>query len=463
MRDYKKILVEPFPIINLLKCDILREVNQHFTAEVSGYVPEETEVTDLIEQANNGACISILEENDNPTIIFKGYIEDVQVFTENSLKKLTFRAVTRSKLLDQKRMTRTFQDETQLFKDVLNFIADNNDKTAFIYPKGDECTNGIEVQYHETDWEFAKRLASQIYTVIVPDNLSDNTIISFGLPKRSENYTIETPFVRTRKIVGEYIFKKAYEVPDFSEHDAIEWIVDDREYYNVATPITLNSISLLVYRVESYLDGGEFRHRYYLRKPNGFNTRTTYNSRLVGAALDGTIIGVKQDVVQVHVHCDPALPPVPHWWPFSTVYSTPDGTGWYCMPEIGDECRLYFPDDHENNSYVLSSVNLENPNTLRQNPDYKSFRSVYNKEVEFTPTTIMLTNHKGMRIVMDDDHGIKIESDKNVEIVSTKDVIIASNTKVDIRGTNGVLVKQKDNLIDINDAIHEVATSVTSK
>ena len=46
------------------------------------------------------------------------------------------------------------------------------------------------------------------------------------------------------------------------------------------------------------------------------------------------------------------------WFPYSTVYSSPDGTGWYCMPEVGDAIRLYFPDNEEKNAYAISSVNL---------------------------------------------------------------------------------------------------------
>ena len=47
-----------------------------------------------------------------------------------------------------------------------------------------------------------------------------------------------------------------------------------------------------------------------------------------------------------------------HWFDFATVYSTPDGAGWYCMPEVGDEVRVVFPDNYEEHAYVASSVHV---------------------------------------------------------------------------------------------------------
>ena len=41
-----------------------------------------------------------------------------------------------------------------------------------------------------------------------------------------------------------------------------------------------------------------------------------------------------------------------------TVYSSPDGTGWYSMPEVGDTVRLYVP-DKEGRCLVTSSVHKE--------------------------------------------------------------------------------------------------------
>ena len=38
------------------------------------------------------------------------------------------------------------------------------------------------------------------------------------------------------------------------------------------------------------------------------------------------------------------------------------------------------------------------------------------REVELTPTSITLTNHKGMMIRLDDEEGIQIISDKDIKV-----------------------------------------------
>ena len=55
------------------------------------------------------------------------------------------------------------------------------------------------------------------------------------------------------------------------------------------------------------------------------------------------------------------------WFPYATVYSSGDGTGWYCMPEIGDKIRLYFPTEKEQDAYVISAYH-EGNGGLRKNP-----------------------------------------------------------------------------------------------
>lgn len=53
------------------------------------------------------------------------------------------------------------------------------------------------------------------------------------------------------------------------------------------------------------------------------------------------------------------------WFPYSTVYSSPDGSGWYVMPEAGDQIRLYFPDEREQHAFAASSVDLASSDRLK--------------------------------------------------------------------------------------------------
>lgn len=154
------------------------------------------------------------------------------------------------------------------------------------------------------------------------------------------------------------------------------------------------------------------------------------------------------------------------WFPYSTVYSSPDGTGWYCMPEKGDKVRLYFPNEKEEQGYIISSINIGNTgeNTVpeggagvtapRTNPDNKSLSNKYNKQIELTPTMIAITNNKGMSITMDDEKGIEIVSDKKITIRSEEELAVVSlNSNVNVEAAESIELVQRDSKIIMKDDV----------
>ena len=177
---------------------------------------------------------------------------------------------------------------------------------------------------------------------------------------------------------------------------------------------------------------------------------------------------VRADVVQISLKAD-AKGGSGKWFPFSTVYSSPDGSGWYCMPEPGDEIRLYFPTEQEKHAYVISSVHLPvtaqtsssgqqsaaagasaspqqtaanngkaaelNPGVCRCDPTHKTIYTSSKKMVDLSEHSILLDAGNGMRILLDDTAGISIESHLGVSIKSDSFIDISSlNETVEIAG-----------------------------
>lgn len=164
------------------------------------------------------------------------------------------------------------------------------------------------------------------------------------------------------------------------------------------------------------------------------------------------------------------------WFPFSTVYSSPDGSGWYCMPEPGDEIRLYFPTEQEKHGYVISAVHLpvasaagggqgvpagqpaeiqntaakKDPGACRCDPTHKTIHTSSGKKVDLSEHSIVLDNGKGMSITLDDNEGISIVSPLGVYIQSDGAIDISSlNGKVEIMGTESVNIAQKESSIEM--------------
>ena len=69
------------------------------------------------------------------------------------------------------------------------------------------------------------------------------------------------------------------------------------------------------------------------------------NKKIIGASMKGNVTAVKKDTVKVVLMEDETGGWAGQkWFAYSTIYSSPDGTGWYCMPEKGDSVRLIFPE-----------------------------------------------------------------------------------------------------------------------
>ena len=129
------------------------------------------------------------------------------------------------------------------------------------------------------------------------------------------------------------------------------------------------------------------------------------------------------------------------------------------MPESGDDIRLYFPSDREEDAYAISSVHLEvcggSTNNKgypaqRTDPDYKTFTNPAGKEILFSPTELVINNPAVGSITLSDTEGITIESMKSIqfkamdfiEIHSTTENIVM-NAKEDITMEQGENVKFK--------------------
>ena len=358
--------------------------------------------------------------------------------------------------MDMDENTRTFQESSFTYNYLLDFV-NYYPEYDYIMSVGDGVSiENLITQYKETDWQFIKRLASHFNSFLVPEDTSGNVRYYFGMPKRSSSSNIDPISYKVKKDVEEYVYKTNNDVDGLIENDATYYIVEERTIREIGDTVVFNGKNLYVYSVKTELIGQELKHFYHLKSENGFKRKHYFNDKIIGASLDGNVTDVKQDIVQIHAKVDPIQDDAgTRWFAYSTVYSQPDGSGWYAMPEIGDEIRLYFPSEKEEDSYVISSVHLEVSNGVdRTNPNFKSIKNIYGKEVLFTETTLLLTNNKGMSILIDDEHGIFINSDKDVTISADGSIMVTSlENQFIISAENAIVLNQDDTHIILKDDI----------
>ena len=212
----------------------------------------------------------------------------------------------------------------------------------------------------------------------------------------------------------------------------------------------LGGRQLYVYGASTKMSGSEIVHTYSLKERGGFRFKERFNERIIGASLSGTVREVQRDTVQVEIDGDIPQPRY-KWFSYSTVYSSPNGTGWYFMPEVGDRVRLRFPSEHEGEAFAVSSIHL--PHESRSDPDTKHIATKHGKTVVFRPESLYISNGAGSSLELNDRKGIAITTCQDITIASGQDIQLRGGGKVVVQGDKGVSVIQNDSVIDIDENI----------
>lgn len=128
----------------------------------------------------------------------------------------------------------------------------------------------------------------------------------------------------------------------------------------------------------------------------------------------------------------------------------------------GDNVRLYFPSNEENEAYVASSLHMTSEdNNQRVNPNHKSIMNKQGKEILFKPDSILITNNNGMSLELSDDEGISIISDKKIIFESKEAIEITStNENIDLVSSQKISLKQGSTAMTLSDNLVVRGTKV---
>lgn len=430
MRD-EIIRVTPFKFIDYLDIKGCQCVGEHGMFRIVGHIApdSEQEYLDLM-MTETWVHVDAVTYNGNVQHLFIGIIFNGDIEKVNNTCILTLVLVTGSYLMDRKAHIRSFQDAGTLYDSVLDTITREYFNRSYMMTRGIGIRiPGFLLQYNETDWKFARRLASHFATDIYTDHTYEGIKIHFGEPDMAHPAEVNT---------NEYSIIKRND-------DVYGYMVQLREIYKIGDWLSFNGTMLWVAEVTTEMTGNELYHTYFLVSRNGIQRNKEFNEKCTGASLTGTVTAVDRDKVQVELQKDENKNRSGKCrFVYATPYSTPDGTGWYCMPEIGDTIRLHMPSENEGDAYVTSSVHMESSDeTERNNPDYKSIMNKQGKEILFTPESLVMTNNAGMSIEILDREGIRIISDKNITIQAADAVEITSaNSKLELYASDNILLKQ---------------------
>jgi len=343
---------------------------------------------------------------------------------------MTLGLMTQSILMDGKEHIRTFQNAGVSYRDI---IIESYNSSAFIMTSGDDKkTQGFMCQYKETDWEYLKRLAFSANTVIYPDYSVEGVKFFVGLPCRQE------------KLLRSEYYELGVDSGDESLLNSGKacYKVTVREHYEIGERLTfLDEIQVFVARV-SRLEHREVINEYILMKESDVKTKAYQNEKLIGAALFAKVCQVENELVRVSIDDDENDYDDKAFLNYATVYSSPEGGSWYCMPEVGDRVIVKFPDANEQNVYVQNAFHVGSAGG-RDNPEIKFFKNKEGKEIRLSPESVLITDNNGSSIELKDDKGISIKSSGMISIAAKTEVLIESiNAGISLISPTSVQITQ---------------------
>lgn len=457
-----KIVVKPFQMLSILSYTGVQEVNEHGYVEITGMIQADRK-DEYIQKAMKETWVQILiyDEEGDEKPLFCGILADFKIKFEADSYILKLVLYTGTRLMDYKKHVRSFQKEGYTYKQAADLCNEDYDQSGMIMTEGKHNSlPGFVMQYEESDWAFLKRLAGYLNTVLVPSCKIQGEKYFFGIPQKKAECDFHMDSYTVRQEGGEYSRKRADNM-DINRADVVSYIVESREAYELGDQVSFNGSTLYIVKIETILKGNELNHKYYLKTKRGIKVPKIYHDSVIGLSLLGSVEKVEGEQVKLNLQNDENKHSGNRWFLYSTVYSSQDGTGWYCMPEIGDQVRLYFPSEDENDAYVTSSVHENQGNGVRTNPDHKIWRNKEGKEIRLTPDKVLLTNHDGMSVELSDHRGIKIRSNKSVSIKAVDSVnISSSNASLEFHASNRILLKQGKTTMEISDGIHLAGAKV---
>jgi hypothetical protein len=465
------IVVSDFPMREILSMDIHVAPNEHATAAIRGAIDDGL-MDAFRSAARSDKVVSVThtDEDGKSVTLFVGSIDGVWFPNENGRRVLDLKLVSGSKLMDATAHTRTYQDAAMTYGDILASFGYYSGYSFSMRVGEDAAIGSLVAQYKETDWEFVKRLASHFNAIVVPDYVSEGVGYFFGLPEKSSGSGVDSSRYSEGKDIGEFVGKSMNDVAGMAEGDAISFDVSSKTLRRMGERVHFGGRDYRVAEIRSVLEERVIENYYTLKNEAGLKVKRSYNPKLVGASLASTATSVRKDEVQLRVHedCDD-FGTGTRWFPYSTVYSTPDGTGWYAMPEAGDELRLCFPSEREAEAYAISAVNVDTPGMgenrpatagqpsappPRTDPDVKTVINKEFKEVSLYPDKIVMTNNNGMTVIIDDAEGIIIQSDKKVEIRSGGGInVVSSDEGLSMMGGDNVNITVGGTAVDMADDV----------
>lgn len=436
-----QIVVEGIPVVHLEDMEFVERAGEHGCLTLGGYVRAE-DGEPLLFHMPQYSPLTIRAEG---RILFSGIIMKFLVTGKGDVSSVQVTAYSRSILMDQEKRCRSFQDTAMTYRELAELVLREYPGSDIQLAFPDVPISSIAVQYQETDWQFLKRLFSSLNAPLTSLSSSDTLRLYAGVPFLP---SVDGAFEMTgfRKELGAYYYWK--QAGKDVRND--QFLIMEGRTEVVAglfEQIETKGQSLSVMEHGFRLEHGRLVGTCGIQKPEGILVKTEYPAHLTGAALEGTVLEVSGIQIRVHLKIDDGRDSNDaYWFPFSTLSASSDGSGWYYMPEQGDQVRVYFPTKHTRDAVAISAVSDYKeeggaaPDRMGD-PSTKYLSNPSGQELRMGKDGIRLACRGGLASVMVGNGGdISLYAEDTLLIQASNNVELTSETEMEFSAENTAVV-----------------------
>ena len=374
---YKDVrFICPWEILHMVSFQAEIKPNKHASIKVRVIVEEDT-VKRVETQLFENASVEL--RDDKGKVLFAAEITKVQSIYENGVCYIEIEGLSGTSNLDIKKKSRSFQDVSMTYSEMVNKILQDTQGTSSIYTCGEGTKINLPlVQFRETDWTYIKRMVSHFKGVLVPEVTSVRPRFWFGMPEG-----------RKQEIEKHTEYKMGRE-ETLGKSEFFYYAIKTWKNMDVGDRVIFKDKPMMVYEKTICLEDDLFVFRYRLCYEGTYESMKKHNHSIVGMAILGNIIETKQEQMKLHLDIDQQQEASKAYW-YDYVPTT--GNMMYCMPKVGTRVALYFPDEEENHAKVHYCVRTNgsgsaNVSTALQNPECRYFYTEHNKAWALLPSNL---------------------------------------------------------------------------
>lgn len=454
----------PAKIIDIEQLKIVECFNEHGTCQALLRIISESEF-DFINSITSKTDIkAIIKTKENTNVIFVGIMTKLIAKKIDEVYKIEIELKSKTFLLDQQKKSRSFQNKENSYTNLFTQIIEkDNDGNYFAHTSNRRLQGESIIQYQETDWEFCKRLASKLNSLIIVNVKSTIPTVYIGI--QEGNFYEQIPHDYEVIKENEEFLKARLNYGSWCEEEKIFFKIKSIHSYEISDNIKYEDILFKVFKKRTELFNGFIVYTYWLVKENGIRENLKLNKMIQGSSIRGTVIDICPDRVKVHLDIDKKQTiEEAYWYKCETSYSADGSTGFYSMPQIGDTIELYIPTEYSEEAYIKTIIRTDGKmNCKIQDPNIKYYGNTQRKEIMLSPKEMQLTAVNGLILLnMDNGNGIEVTSsgDLNIKTESESEL---NGGRISLRAGNDILLSTTGSCVAINSEIHIKAVDGVSK